>query len=161
MVSFIRHVLPMLGDTSNDIHRQGAAEACAVLATRLQLDLLPYLVLLVIPIMGRMSDFDAEVRSMIANTFGVLIKLMPLEAGVADPGLPSDLAQRKSEQRFFLDQLMDPSKLERYRLPVPIKTELRSYQQAGLDWMGFLNKYQLHGILCDDMGLGKTLQVKQ
>ena len=24
--------------------------------------------------------------------------------------------------------------------------------------MMFLNKYQLHGILCDDMGLGKTLQ---
>nr|KAG5710390.1 hypothetical protein BaRGS_022208 [Batillaria attramentaria] len=28
----------------------------------------------------------------------------------------------------------------------------------GVNWLGFLNKYQLHGILCDDMGLGKTLQ---
>ena len=30
--------------------------------------------------------------------------------------------------------------------------------QDGINWLGFLNKYNLHGILCDDMGLGKTLQ---
>ena len=30
--------------------------------------------------------------------------------------------------------------------------------QDGVNWLAFLNKYQLHGILCDDMGLGKTLQ---
>lgn len=27
-----------------------------------------------------------------------------------------------------------------------------------MNWLAFLNKYKLHGILCDDMGLGKTLQ---
>lgn len=27
-----------------------------------------------------------------------------------------------------------------------------------MNWLSFLNKYKLHGILCDDMGLGKTLQ---
>jgi len=27
-----------------------------------------------------------------------------------------------------------------------------------VNWLAFLNKYKLHGILCDDMGLGKTLQ---
>ena len=32
------------------------------------------------------------------------------------------------------------------------------WSQDGVNWLGFLNKYQLHGILCDDMGLGKTLQ---
>jgi TATA-binding protein-associated factor len=30
--------------------------------------------------------------------------------------------------------------------------------QSGVNWLAFLNKYKLHGILCDDMGLGKTLQ---
>ena len=30
--------------------------------------------------------------------------------------------------------------------------------QDGINWLGFLKKYNLHGILCDDMGLGKTLQ---
>lgn len=27
-----------------------------------------------------------------------------------------------------------------------------------MNWLAFLNRYHLHGILCDDMGLGKTLQ---
>ena len=30
--------------------------------------------------------------------------------------------------------------------------------QAGVDWLMFLRRFGLHGILCDDMGLGKTLQ---
>lgn len=32
------------------------------------------------------------------------------------------------------------------------------YQQEGINWLGFLKRFKLHGILCDDMGLGKTLQ---
>ncbi len=35
---------------------------------------------------------------------------------------------------------------------------LRPYQQAGLDWLQFLRRYGLGGILADDMGLGKTVQ---
>lgn len=32
------------------------------------------------------------------------------------------------------------------------------YQQEGINWLSFLRRFKLHGILCDDMGLGKTLQ---
>jgi TATA-binding protein-associated factor len=32
------------------------------------------------------------------------------------------------------------------------------YQQEGINWLAFLKRFKLHGILCDDMGLGKTLQ---
>ncbi|GAB4859986.1 btaf1 RNA polymerase II, B-TFIID transcription factor-associated, 170kDa [Ancistrocladus abbreviatus] len=32
------------------------------------------------------------------------------------------------------------------------------YQQEGINWLVFLRRFKLHGILCDDMGLGKTLQ---
>jgi len=32
---------------------------------------------------------------------------------------------------------------------VKIKAELRKYQQEGVNWLAFLAKYQLHGILCD------------
>ena len=66
--------------------------------------------------------------------------------------------------------------MEPYKIPVAINAELRKYQQDGVNWLYFLAKYQLHGILCDgecthfrfqrtlllntflDMGLGKTLQ---
>eukprot|EP00487_Bulimina_marginata_P009755 TRINITY_DN4258_c0_g1_i1.p1 TRINITY_DN4258_c0_g1~~TRINITY_DN4258_c0_g1_i1.p1 ORF type:complete len:257 (+),score=48.09 TRINITY_DN4258_c0_g1_i1:445-1215(+) len=37
--------------------------------------------------------------------------------------------------------------------------ELREYQQQGVDWLSFLKRHKLGGILADDMGLGKTLQV--
>ncbi len=39
-----------------------------------------------------------------------------------------------------------------------LKAELRPYQQQGLDWLQFLRKWGLGGVLADDMGLGKTLQ---
>lgn len=36
---------------------------------------------------------------------------------------------------------------------------LRRYQQEGINWLAFLRRFGLHGVLADDMGLGKTLQV--
>lgn len=55
-------MVPLLGDTTNDTRRRGAAEACYHIVDRLKLDIIPYIVILVIPIMGRMSDFDVQVR---------------------------------------------------------------------------------------------------
>ncbi len=66
--------------------------------------------------------------------------------------------ERKGQERQFLQQLLDPTKISDYKVPIPIKAELRKYQQDGVNWLAFLNQYKLHGILCDDMGLGKTLQ---
>lgn len=43
-------------------------------------------------------------------------------------------------------------------LPAGITAELRSYQREGFDWLAFLWRNRLGGILADDMGLGKTLQ---
>jgi len=39
-----------------------------------------------------------------------------------------------------------------------LQATLRGYQQAGLNWLGFLERFGFGGILADDMGLGKTLQ---
>ena len=74
------------------------------------------------------------------------------------PEMSQYLLQRKEEEREFLDQLMDIKQVQNYRLPIPIDATLRTYQQAGVNWLAFLSRYKLHGILCDDMGLGKTLQ---
>lgn len=68
------------------------------------------------------------------------------------------MLERRADERQFLHQLLDGSKVDQYQIPVPIKAELRKYQQDGVNWLAFLAKYQLHGILCDDMGLGKSLQ---
>ncbi len=42
--------------------------------------------------------------------------------------------------------------------PAGLQTQLRHYQQQGLNWLQFLCEYELNGILADDMGLGKTVQ---
>lgn len=39
-----------------------------------------------------------------------------------------------------------------------LNSNLRLYQQTGLEWLWFLYKNDLSGLLCDDMGLGKTHQ---
>jgi superfamily II DNA or RNA helicase len=38
-------------------------------------------------------------------------------------------------------------------------SHLRTYQLRGVEWLWFLNRNGLGGLLCDDMGLGKTHQV--
>jgi len=48
--------------------------------------------------------------------------------------------------------------LPRHPPPADLTAPLRPYQQAGVDWLHFLRRVELGGVLADDMGLGKTLQ---
>jgi SNF2 family DNA or RNA helicase len=59
-----------------------------------------------------------------------------------------------------VSQLADFEKIEEVPLPNALKAEIafRPYQQHGYNWLMFLRKFGLNGILADDMGLGKTLQ---
>lgn len=159
MQFILKQVLPFLGDSTSITHRQGAIEAVACLLDDIGLSILCYIVLLIMPVLSKMSDQQQHVRLMASQCFASLVTLMPLESGVKSPSdmLP-ELAEKRKHERQFLQQLLDTSKLESYHIPVPINADLRKYQQDGVNWLSFLNKYNLHGILCDDMGLGKTLQ---
>jgi len=42
--------------------------------------------------------------------------------------------------------------------PIGLEATLRPYQQEGFDWLAYLWRHRLGGILADDMGLGKTVQ---
>ncbi|XP_074089486.1 TATA-binding protein-associated factor 172 isoform X5 [Macrotis lagotis] len=159
MNMFLEKVLPWIGAIDDSTKQEGAIEALASVMEQLDVGIVPYIVLLVVPVLGRMSDQTDSVRFMATQCFATLIRLMPLEAGIPDPpNMSEELIQLKAKERHFLEQLLDGKKLENYKIPVPIKAELRKYQQDGVNWLAFLNKYKLHGILCDDMGLGKTLQ---
>ena len=41
------------------------------------------------------------------------------------------MVEQKQKERKFLEQLLDGKKVENYTIPVPIKAELRKYQQEG------------------------------
>ena len=121
--------------------------------------LLPYAVLLLSPVLARMSDAHPAIREAATHSFSSLLKSLPLERGIPDPfGLPADLSEARVRQRRLLEQLWNPSDVEPYRITANISASLRPYQEEGVSWLGFLVKHHLHGILCDDMGLGKTLQ---
>jgi len=75
------------------------------------------------------------------------------------PGFPEDLLKRRDSERQFLTQLLDGTKVEQYDLPVTINAKLRKYQQDGVNWLAFLAKYQLHGILCDGMYPFRPVQI--
>jgi SNF2 family DNA or RNA helicase len=57
-----------------------------------------------------------------------------------------------------LERLLDYTQIEDHPLPKKFKGKLRPYQQAGYNWMLFLNEFAFGGCLADDMGLGKTVQ---
>jgi superfamily II DNA or RNA helicase len=60
--------------------------------------------------------------------------------------------------RQFLKKLQGFEGIGKSEPPRSLKATLRPYQQRGLDWLWFLNRYGLGGVLADDMGLGKTVQ---
>lgn len=121
-----RHSNPhRLNENSLTVHPIGIID-------QLGFELVPYIVLLVVPVMGSMSDPNQFVRLMATSCFATLVRLMPLD-GVSkeSASLSKELLQRKMEERHFLDQLFDTKKLENYKVPVSIKAELRAYQQVG------------------------------
>lgn len=155
----VQQILPSISNAL-DVHcRQGVIECVYHLIHVMGDGILPYVIFLIVPVLGRMSDSDDDVRLIATTTFATLVKLVPLEAGIPDPpGLSEELLQGREKERKFIAQMLDARKVEPFEIPVAIKATLRSYQQDGVNWLHFLNRYNLHGILCDDMGLGKTLQ---
>ena len=62
----------------------------------------------------------------------------------------------------WLGDLLDAHPDERLTsvgAPHGLQTTLRPYQQRGLDWLAFMSRIGLGGVLADDMGLGKTVQL--
>jgi TATA-binding protein-associated factor len=155
----VQDVLPNINNPVDLRDRQGIVECVYHLIHVMGDDILPYVIFLIVPVLGRMSDSNEEVRLLATTSFATLVKLVPLESGISDPlGMPQAMLEGRDRERKFMAQMLDPKKVEPFTIPVAIKAELRSYQQDGVNWLAFLNRFGLHGVLCDDMGLGKTLQ---
>lgn len=84
MEMVVEKVLPKLESMDCDTERQGAVEAIACIVDMLQYNIIPYVVLLIVPLLGRMSDQTKSVRLMGTSSFATLVQLMPLDGGKMD-----------------------------------------------------------------------------
>lgn len=71
----------------------------------------------------------------------------------------ADEAQPAVSWRSTAEGLRQTTEVPESPVPASLRAELRPYQKSGFDWLAFLWKHGLGGILADDMGLGKTLQL--
>jgi non-specific serine/threonine protein kinase len=70
----------------------------------------------------------------------------------------SDETSFDAEYKQRRERLKDFSGITTRKLPGGFVGQLRPYQQAGYDWLHFLQEFNFGGCLADDMGLGKTIQ---
>lgn len=71
----------------------------------------------------------------------------------------ADEAEPAVSWRATADGLRQATGVPPTPVPEGVQAELRPYQKTGFDWLVFLWRHRLGGILADDMGLGKTLQL--
>ncbi|KAJ9506375.1 hypothetical protein QJQ45_019524, partial [Haematococcus lacustris] len=158
MPALLRQLVPSLASASG-ADRLGAVQISAALVVQLGVRLVPYAVLLVVPLLKCMSDALPGVRQQASACFGSLVAILPLAQGHAPaPGLDEQQLATVARDSTFLMQLLDNKHADGYSLPMPVNVTLRRYQQEGVNWLAFLRRFGLHGVLADDMGLGKTLQ---
>lgn len=105
----------------NLFSRQGAIELIYCLFEQLSNQIIPFIVIFIVPILKRMCDLDWYVRSMASQCFGTLVKLYPLSSSnlpIMTNSLDEitrtnpNILRMKLEQQDFLDQLMDNRKLK-------------------------------------------------
>ena len=65
------------------------------------------------------------------------------------------------EASGWVSELLDSGSANYTQVEQPdsLQGELRPYQQRGLSWLAFLDRFGLGSCLADDMGLGKTVQL--
>lgn len=83
---------------------------------------------------------------------GFLTEFAQGEAAAQSRWMGSDILKK------FSEAIKEASVAEETPSPQGLLCELRSYQKQGLNWLQFLRRCNLNGILADDMGLGKTVQ---
>lgn len=68
-----------------------------------------------------------------------------------------DLSFLDKSSLSLLQDLLQFKTSDSFNYP-ELKSQLRPYQQVGVQWLWFLYRHHLSGFVCDDMGLGKTHQ---
>lgn len=110
-----------------------------------------------LPELHQLRALIEEARSLQDN------KDAPLQISRFQAGLWDELAQlgivdeQAASWRAAVGGLLEGG-IDGLPLPASLNAELRPYQLEGFNWLTFLYRHSLGGVLADDMGLGKTVQ---
>jgi superfamily II DNA or RNA helicase len=112
------------------------------------------------PEFERLRQLIDEARSLVEPDGDGVARINRFQAGwweeLVDLGV---VAQQSDRWARSIGQMAALAAPEPVPVPPGFSATLRPYQQDGLDWLAFLHRHRLGGILADDMGLGKTIQV--
>ena len=111
------------------------------------------------PELDRLRELIDEARGLPEVDDSGSIRLNPFQTDwweeLASLGVVESQSRRWADNVARMQALSAPEPVDP---PAGLAAELRHYQQDGLDWLAFLHRNRLGGILADDMGLGKTIQ---
>ncbi|MHA7264379.1 DEAD/DEAH box helicase [Arthrobacter sp. TMN-37] len=109
------------------------------------------------PVFGQLRDLIEEARGLTEWETG--FQISRYQAGLwAEFEDLADETEQAVSWRNAVAGLLELADLAPVEVPMGVKAELRPYQKEGFNWLAFLWRHQLGGVLADDMGLGKTLQ---
>ncbi|MDN5919785.1 MAG: SNF2-related protein, partial [Pseudonocardia sp.] len=87
------------------------------------------------------------------------LRISRYQAGLWDELAALGVVERQARAwKEQVDGLLSLDGMAGAELPDTLSATLRPYQHEGFEWLSFLWRHRLGGILADDMGLGKTVQ---
>jgi superfamily II DNA or RNA helicase len=111
------------------------------------------------PELTRLRELIDEARSLTEPSGTGAVRLSAFQTSwweeLTELGVVAEQSARWADSVGRWAGLSAPSPIDP---PDRLDATLRPYQQEGLDWLAFLHRNRLGGILADDMGLGKTVQ---
>ncbi len=109
------------------------------------------------PELAELQRLVEEARALQDDPRGPL-RLSPYHADLWAELEALGVVEEQSERWARLVKGLTASSSEPVAAPSGLQASLRPYQHEGFEWLTFLRRHGLGGILADDMGLGKTLQ---
>ena len=111
------------------------------------------------PELTRLRELIGEARGLVEPSATGVARVNRFQTSwwdeLAGLGVVTEQSERWADSVARMGSLTAPEPIPP---PAGLDAELRPYQQAGFEWLAFLHRNRLGGILADDMGLGKTVQ---
>lgn len=111
------------------------------------------------PALDELRELIAEAQSLDEWESGPGIRISRYQTALwAEFEDLADVAEPAVSWRETVAALGAVNEIEPVALPNGLDATLRPYQREGFNWLAFLWRHALGGVLADDMGLGKTVQ---